>query len=124
MNEVRKFVGIADEKDRRVVSHQIPIPVLCVELERETSHVPFCVGSAALTCDRREAQKKICFLPDLSEDLCSGKSGDVACDRERAERGRAFGVDHALRNSLSVEVCVLFEKHVVHSEQWPPGTSS
>jgi hypothetical protein len=39
MDEVRKLVGIPDKEDRRVVTHQIPIAFIRVELQRETSHV-------------------------------------------------------------------------------------
>ncbi len=45
--EVGELEGIAEEENRRVVTHQVPVPFFGIELHCKTPDVPFGVGGAA-----------------------------------------------------------------------------
>ena len=44
MHEIRKFHRVLNEKDRNVVSDQIPIALFGVELDRESAHITHGIG--------------------------------------------------------------------------------
>ena len=86
MVQVGKFKGIAQEKDRCVVAHQIPVAFLGIELEREAANVAFRVGRAAFAGNSRETGKHLGLLADSRKNLCPRVLCDVVRDGERAER--------------------------------------
>ena len=53
--EVGELQGIAQEEDRRVVPHQVPVPLLGVEFHREAPNIALGVGGAAFASDGRKA---------------------------------------------------------------------
>jgi len=53
--EVRKPQRIAEEEYRRVVSHDVPVALLSIELQREAADIALGVRGAALARDSREA---------------------------------------------------------------------
>ena len=55
MDEVWKLVRIANEKDRRVVAHQVPIAFFSVKLQGKPAHVTLGIGGTQFAGHRREA---------------------------------------------------------------------
>jgi len=122
--QVRKLERVTQEEDRRVVSDQIPIPLLGVELDCETADVALGVGRAAFAGNSGEAHEAGRLLADLGEDLRFRVTGDVAGHGERAEGTGALGVHAAFGNDLAVEVCELFQVPGVlqqHGPTWAGG---
>jgi len=56
MDEVWELHGVAHEKNRRVVAHQIPVALFGVELESKTAHVAPGIGIALLAGHLGKAQ--------------------------------------------------------------------
>ena len=102
--EVGELEGIAQEEDRRVVAHQIPVALLGIELHRKAPDVPLGVGGAALAGDGGKAQEAVGLLADLGEDLGLGVLGDVMGDGEGAVGAGTLGVHPAFGDHLPVEV--------------------
>ena len=102
--EVGELERIAQEEDRRVVAHQIPVALLGVELHGEAADVALGVGGAALAGHGGEADEEVGLLADLGEDLGPGVAGDVVGDGEGAVGAGALGVHAALGDHLPVEV--------------------
>ncbi len=61
--EVGELEGIAEEEDRRVVSHEVPVPFFGIEFHRKAPDVPLGVGGAALAGHSGKAQEESVFLP-------------------------------------------------------------
>ena len=102
--EVGEFERIAQEEDRRVVAHQVPVALLGVELHGKTPDVPLGVGSAALAGHRGKAQEKIGLLADFGKNLGLGVAGDVVGDGKGAIGAGTLGVHAAFGDYLPVEV--------------------
>ena len=117
--EVGELEGIAQEEDRRVVAHQVPVALVGVELDREAPDVALGVGGAALAGDRGETHEEIGLLSDLGEDARLGVAGDVAGDGEGAVGTRPLGVHTPLGNHLAVEVGELLQEPDVLQQHRP-----
>jgi hypothetical protein len=50
-DKVGKLQRVADEEDRRVVPHEVPVAVLGVELHREAAGIARGIGRSALAAD-------------------------------------------------------------------------
>src|SRR5699024_8550971 len=72
MNEVGKLGGIADEEDRQVVAHKVPVAILGAELHGETARVACQLGAAAAASHRAEPDAERCLLPLFLEKLGAG----------------------------------------------------
>jgi len=66
--EVRKLQGIPEKENRGVVSYQIPVSSVCVELYREASYVAFGICRTSFSGDCRESYKAVCSFSYLGED--------------------------------------------------------
>jgi len=108
--QVRELERVAQEEDRRVVAHHIPVALLGVELDCEAADVAFSVGRAALARHGGEAREQLCLLADLGEYLRLGVAGDVVGDGEGPVRARALGVHASLGDDLAVEVGQLLQE--------------
>ena len=135
------FDGLPDEEDGRVVAHQVPVPLLRVELDCEPPGVPGRVSRAALPAHRGEPHGQRGLLPHLAEYPGLAVLGDVVrylfspvrmlgrpsvkyFYLEITKGSGPLGVDHSLGDSLPVEVSELLDKDVVLQEYWPPGAHS
>ena len=67
MDEDGELGGVTDEEDRGVVEDPVPVTLLGVELDRETSGVTSSVWGTLLTTDSREANDSGGPLADASE---------------------------------------------------------
>src|SRR5260370_21991236 len=121
--EIRELERIAQEEDRGVVTHKVPVALVCVELQRESADVSLGVRGTAFTGHGRKARKHLRLLPDLGEDLRLGVLGDVMGNSEGAESSRALGMHTALWNHLAVEVRHLLKKPDVLEQRRTPFAS-
>ena len=102
--EVGELERIAQEEDRRVVAHQIPVALLGIEFHGEAPDVPLGIGGAALAGDGGKAQEAVGLLADLGEDLGLGVLGDVMGDGKGAVGAGTLGVHSPFGNHLPIEV--------------------
>ena len=110
-DEVRKLNTVAQEEHRGVVTHDVVVALLGVELQRESAHVAHRIGEALLARDGGEAGQHRGHAPWL-EQVRLGVLGDILGDGQFTKGTGALGVHVALRDALAVEVRVLF--HQVH----------
>ena len=110
MVQVRELERVAQEEDRRVVAHQIPVALVGVELDRKAANVALSVRRTALARHGRKAHKEVGLLAHLGKDRRARVGRDVVRHRKGAVRARAFGVHAPLRNHLAVEVREFFEE--------------
>ncbi len=103
-NETREEDWVTNWEDREVVSHEIPVTVLCVEFESKASSVPNRVWTSTLAHSIRKSSKDRSLLSDSVKDSGSGVLGNVVSDFKVAKSPAALGVHHSFRDPLSVEV--------------------
>src|ERR1700726_5182972 len=108
--EVREAQGIAEEKDWSIVSDDVPISPLGVELESKPADIALRIGCPAFPGDRRKAREHRRLLSNLRKNRCLGVLCDVVCRGESSMRPPAFGVHPALRNDLAIKVCELHDQ--------------
>jgi len=110
----QKSQRVAEEEDRRVVSDDVPVALVRIELQGESSDVALRVGGAALAGYGREAREHLGLLADLGEDAGLGVLGDVMCHGEGAEGSGTLGVHAPLGDDLAIEVRqFLKEPHIL-----------
>src|SRR5581483_11110018 len=116
-NEILELRWIAHEKNRRVIAHQIIVPILGVELDRESSWVTHRIGRACFSRDRGEAYQYRGALAHPVEEcrLCPGRR--ISRYFEVAKRAAPFGMDNALGYPLAVELRHLLNEIVVLQQQ-------
>ena len=119
MVEVGKLERIAQEEDRRVVPHQVPVTFLGVKLHGEAPDVPLGVGCPTLTGDGGEAKETVGLLSDLGEDFGAGVRGDVVGNGEGAVGTGALGVHPPFWDYLPVEVRHFFQEPGILQELRP-----
>ena len=110
VDEVGELERIADEEDRRVVAHQIPVALVGVELHGKAAHVTLGVGRAHLSGHGGKARDQRRDLAHFREDAGTGVARDVLGDGEGAEGAPALGVDDALGDALTVLVGQLLQQ--------------
>ncbi len=80
--QVRELERISQEEDRGVISHQVPVALLGVELDGKAADVSLGICCPPLTGYCGKACKQIGLLADLREDHSSGKPGYVMGNSE------------------------------------------
>src|SRR5258708_3283766 len=68
VDEIGEFERITDEKDRRIISDQVPISFFSIEFESEPADISFRIRRAPLTSHNRETQKSWDLLADSVKD--------------------------------------------------------
>ncbi|MNH20563.1 hypothetical protein D3C79_803390 [compost metagenome] len=118
MDEVGEFQGIADEEDRGVVAHQIPVALLGIELEGEAAHVALGIGGALLPGHGGEAQEHRGLLADAVEQVGLAEPADVVGQGKGAVGAGALSVNHSLRDPLPIEMRqLLHQPDVLHQHR-------
>src|SRR5258706_1782060 len=111
--EVRELERIAKDKDGGVISNEVPVTFLGIELHCKAANVALGVGCTTLTGDSREASKHRGHLADPGEDLRLGVPGDIVRHGEGSEGACALGMHTPLWNHLAVKVGHLFDQPYV-----------
>src|ERR1700686_737072 len=100
--EVRETQRIAEEKDWSIVSDDVPISVLGVELESSPADIALRIGRPAFPSDGRKAREHRRLLSNLRKDRRLGVLRDVVRCRESPIRPPAFGMHPTLGNAFSI----------------------
>mmetsp|Transcript_42381 Transcript_42381/g.73695 ORF Transcript_42381/g.73695 Transcript_42381/m.73695 type:complete len:306 (-) Transcript_42381:8-925(-) len=104
VNERGKQDGIADEEDRRVVAHKIPVALLGVELHGETSRITCSIGTATLATHSGKAHSCGGLLSDSAEHLGAAIVLNLRrSDLEIAKCSSSLRMHNALWDALSVK---------------------
>ncbi|MNQ46784.1 hypothetical protein D3C85_606100 [compost metagenome] len=108
--EVRETQWIAKEKHRGVVAHQIPVALLGVELQGETSDVTLGIGRAALAGNGGETGEDRRLLAHLRKQASLGVARHIVGHGEGAVGAGTFGMHAPLGNDFAVEVGEFFQQ--------------
>ena len=109
----RKFVRIADEKDRRVVSHHVPVAFFGVELQCKSADIALRIGGTLSPATVEKRGEHIGLLAHFGKDIGLGVLGNIMGDGEGAMCPPAFGMDHTFGNPFPVLMGQLLEQLVV-----------
>src|SRR3981189_4001460 len=101
--EVREAERIAEEKDWSIVSDDVPISLLGIELESKPANIALRIGCPAFPSDARKAREHGRLFSNLRKNRCLGVLADVVSRRESSMRPPAFGMHPALRNDLAIK---------------------
>src|SRR5260221_11799750 len=99
--EVREAERIAEEKDWSIVSDDVPISLLGVELESKATDIALRIGCPAFPSDARKAREHRRLLSNLRKNRCLGVFRNVVSRRESSMRPPAFGMHPPLGNALA-----------------------
>jgi hypothetical protein len=118
VHHVRELHGVPDEEDLEVVAHQIPVPILRVELEREAARITQRLRRVAAVDDGGEAREERGALAALLEELrarvlAHGLLAHAAVGLEVAVGPGAASMHDTLGDPLTVKVADLLEEVVV-----------
>src|SRR5260370_20653215 len=103
--QVREAKRIAEEKDWSIVSDDVPISVLGIELESSPADIALRIGCPAFPGDGRKAREHRRLLPNLRENPSLSVLSDIVSRRESSILPPAFAMHPALRNDLALKVC-------------------
>lgn len=81
VDEVGKLQGVADEEDRRVVSHHVPVTFLGVKLESEPTRIPGSIRKPTLTSHGGKSSKHGRLLTHFIKEFRLAKISHVAGDK-------------------------------------------
>ncbi len=102
--QIGKPHRIAQEKDRRVVAHQIPVARIGVEFHREAAYVAFGIGGTAFPRDGRKTDETLGLLADPAEiEAGVARARDVV-RHGKGSRRRSLWRAYAVREYLAVEM--------------------
>ena len=92
-----------NEEDGDVVAHNVPVALVGVELDGETTHITDRVGAAAAALDGGEAQKHGRLARGVRQDVCEGDILGALLETESSKGTRTAGVNNTLRDTLVIE---------------------
>ncbi|MNE64645.1 hypothetical protein D3C80_1600660 [compost metagenome] len=104
MVEVGKSEWVAKEKDRGVITNEIPIPLFSIKLDCKAANVTLRIGRTTFSGNSREPNKDWCLFPNFCENRCLGVFSNICCDFKGAVRARPFCMHPALRDDLAIKV--------------------
>jgi len=107
MDEIREVCTVVDEERGQMVSHEVLVSALAVDLGRESMGISSTLASADTRHNYREAREDLADCT-LLHPACPGKIAPVAIGLEFAICTMAESVDYAFGCPLSVEVQHLF----------------
>ncbi len=104
MVQIGEFQRISQEEHGGIVSHQIPVSFVRVELDGKTADIAFGVRRATLTRYRGKAYEQLGLLSHRGENLGFGVFGDVVRGRKGAVSTGTLGVHPAFGDHLAVKM--------------------
>lgn len=116
VDDIRELDGILNEEDRNVVANNIPVALLSVELQGETTGVTNGVGTATATKYSRESLEDRGGTRRVCEDLRACVLLQALVHLEITECTRATGVDDTLWDTFVVEAMDLLTTHVIFQQ--------
>ncbi len=103
VDEVGELHCVLDEEDGNVIPHNIPVTLLCVELDGEPSDIAYSVSAATAALDCGEADENRRLARGISEHWSEGDVLRALVEPESTKGARPSGVDHTLGDSLVVK---------------------
>lgn len=103
MNDIWELHSVLDEENRDVVSNNVPVTLISIELDSEAPYIADSVCRSTAPKDCRESQENGCFA------RCVGQDAGRRYIRSRLEQGeftkrsRTSGMYNTLWNSFVVE---------------------
>jgi hypothetical protein len=123
VDEIRELHRVLDEEDGDIVSHEVEVPLVGVELDREAPHVARQIARAPRARHRGEAHEHRRLPRGILEERGPRVAGQRPVDLEVAVGRRTPGVHHALRDALVIEVGDLLPKDEVLQERRAAGAN-
>lgn len=103
LTEIRKLYRILNKEHRNIIPHQIPVPFLCIELDRETPYIPNGIRAPLAPLDSWETDKDWCITGCVVQDSCRGHICRILEELEITKGSSAASVYDSLRDTLVVE---------------------
>lgn len=102
-----------------VVSDHVPVTLLGVELDGETTGIAGSIGRTLLTSDGRETGEERGALADTVQELGLGELGDVVGNLKVTMGSSSLGVDNTLGDTLTVKVGQLINQSEILKKAAP-----
>lgn len=102
VDNIGKFNGVLNEEYGYVVSHNIPIPLFCIELNCKTTHITYGICRTTGSENRGKTDKNRSCAAGVVENACRGELGDSFVELEVAVGAGTSGVDNTLWYPLMV----------------------
>ena len=113
MDEVLKFLRIADEENRRIVADQIVVAFLGVELECEAAGIADGICRSRFLGDRGKPCQHGRALAFLAQKIGFAPRRHVLGDLEEAVSASTLGVNHTFGDPFTVELSHLLDQVMV-----------
>lgn len=114
MDNVWKLDRILNEEDGNVISNNIPVALLGIELDRKATNIAHSIGRAAAAQDRRESDKDGRFAGGICQDTGRSDVCGRLKQRELAMGTRSARVDDTLWNAFVVKAMDLAMSTLLH----------
>lgn len=124
MNEDRKFDGVLNEENRNVISDEIPVAFLRINLNGESAYVACEVDGTLASGNGREADESRRALALALEYVRACDVGQRIGDFEEAMRAVTAGMNDALGDSLVVEMEEFLAQMEVFEKRWAAMTGA
>jgi hypothetical protein len=112
MNEVGELRSVADEEHGCVITYQVEVPLLRIELQRETARIAIGVRIALLARNCGKPSKYGGLPAHLTKEIGVSEPRDIPGDLEKPVGAASFCVNHPLRHPLPVDVLHLLDQVV------------
>ena len=110
MDEVGKLDRVLDEKHRNVVSDNVPVALLCVELDREAAYIAREIGRSFIARQSRKADEGRRFFSGPLEESGLGNGRKRLLVLEVSMDSEATRMNDSLGNAFVIEVKDLLAK--------------
>lgn len=107
VDQVCELNGVLNEEDWNVVAHDIPIALLSVEFDGETSHVSHCIGAASRPEDGRKSKEDRCGSRSVGQNPSTGHVFGAFVELEDSECTGTASMSYLFGNTLVVEMVYL-----------------
>ena len=119
MNQIGEFDRVLNKEDWNIISDDVPITLLRVQLHREAANIPGEIRGAFVAGDGGEAHEGRGLFTGALKEIGTSHFGERIVILEVAVCAESSRVDHALRNSFVVEVEDLLAKMEIFEQCRP-----
>src|SRR5690606_36204970 len=106
------------KENRGIVTRQVPIALLGIELQGKPPDIPFGIGSSPLPRHGRETCKHIGLLSDLGKYFCLGIFGDIMGNGKSTKSSRTLRVHTSFRDYFPVKMGQFLQEPKVFQKHW------
>mmetsp|Transcript_10017 Transcript_10017/g.16832 ORF Transcript_10017/g.16832 Transcript_10017/m.16832 type:complete len:220 (-) Transcript_10017:161-820(-) len=123
VDEVGELDWVVDEKDRSVVSNEIIVALLSVELNCESPWVSRSVRGPFLTSNSREPCENGGLPPNFTQEMSLRVLAHILSDDKLTVCPRSLGVNHPLGDPLPIKASKLVNESEVLEQDGSPRPS-